>query len=113
MKTISTIIAISLILQSCYTYKDINFDDMKINKNYEIKLENGQTVSGISEKNIADSIFLRINTNTVKFPKNKIESIKRKKVSSLMVISIVAVMTGGIIILLNDQQNINEPTSSY
>lgn len=108
MKKFLTIItSCSFLLQSCYSYKEVNYNDIKNNKNYEVKLKNGAIVTGISEKNITDSLFLRINANTVKFPKNDIEYIKRKKVSSLMVISLGTVISGGIIFLVTDQPESN------
>jgi uncharacterized protein YlxW (UPF0749 family) len=82
-------------------------------KNYELKLKNGRLIEGISEKNTADSLYLRINSNTVIFPKNEIENIQRKKASLTMVIGIVTVFTGGIIILVNDQQKTTELTKPY
>ena len=105
--------AILILLQSCYSYKDISYDDIKMDKNYELKLKNGRLIEGISEKNTADSLYLRINSNTVIFPKNEIEKIKRKKGSLTMVIGIVTVFTGGIIILVNDQQKTTELTKPY
>ena len=105
--------AILILLQSCYAYKDISYDDIKMDKNYELKLKNGRLIEGISEKNTADSLYLRINSNTVIFPKNEIEKIQRKKASLTMVIGIVTVFTGGIIILVNDQQKTTELTKPY
>ena len=105
--------AILILLQSCYSYKDISYDDIKMDKNYELKLKNGRLIEGISEKNTADSLYLRINSNTVIFPKNEIENIQRKKASLTMVIGIVTVFTGGIIILVNDQQKTTELTKPY
>lgn len=113
MKKISILIAFLIILQSCYSYKNVSYDDIKMNKNYELKLKNGRLISGISEKNTADSLYLRINSTTIKFPKNKIENIKRKKASLTMVIGIVTVFTGGIVFLVNDQQKSTTLTKPY
>jgi len=102
MKKVLLIIFISIIFQSCHTYKSISIDEVRVGKNYVVKLKEGRTFNAKCKKTFTDSVLLTINKTTVKFPKSKIESIKRDKISSIKLIGGGLLFTTGIIILIND-----------
>ncbi len=102
MKKLLYVLVFSLLLQSCYSYKTVSLNETKTGKKYEIQMTKGQKVEGKLVGESEENISLYFNENTVEFPKDKIASIKRKKTSVIFIAAIVAAVTAGVIILIND-----------
>jgi di/tricarboxylate transporter len=105
MKNILLVILVSLLLQSCYTYKLTAINNMQVGKNYVVKLKRGgEEMETRCVRVLTDTVLLRTNKVNVKFPMSKIKYIKRKKMSVLTIIGGVAVATTGIVVLLNNYE---------
>jgi len=110
MKKALIITASLFLLQSCYTYKSTTFNNMKVGKNYIIAHKNsGKKTEARYVSSFSDTILVKINGAVVKFPVNKIQSIKRKKISVLVLASGIAAGTVGIAILLNSYKGLPIP----
>ena len=100
MKNISILLIVTLLLQSCQTYKVVNYPEIETGKTYEIRLNNGQTIKSKCENITEESISVIVNNKAMELPKSDIQGIKRPKVSVLKLVGGIAIAAAGAILLL-------------
>jgi hypothetical protein len=94
--------AITLLIQSCYTYKAASVDNLEVKKRYLIQLERGgKEIDGKYISRTKDSVRFRVNKTSANFPVSGIKSIRRKKISTVLIIGTAAVVAVGTIILID------------
>lgn len=108
MKKALFLFTMIFLFQSCYTYKSATVDNLEAKKNYVIQLKRGgKEIDGKYISKTKDSILFRVNKRTIHFPASEIQYIKRKKVSTLMIIAGATAVTVGSIILINQSNEKN------
>lgn len=100
-------VSISLFLQSCYTYKGINNDEMKVKRQYNMRLINNQDIEATYLGIENDTILVKVNGNFLRLSKDKIVDVKRKKTSVLMVIGASTLVVTSAVLLASDFDNRN------
>ena len=82
MKNRSVLLGMMILLQSCYSYKNVNFPqkDLIAGKKYKIRVEDLTTKAVFQTSNDSTTTFT-INKKEVKFATNKIKSAKVRKFS--------------------------------
>ncbi len=104
MKQTKTLILLAtLLLQSCYTYKNIDIDGDKLEagKMYRMVVNGNEFTARIVEVK-GDTIQITTKKNRAIIPIDSIESIKKKKQQTLLTIGIVAAATAVFIYLIKD-----------
>ncbi len=104
MKQTKTLILLAtLLLQSCYTYKNIDIDGNKLEagKMYRMVVKGKEFTARIVEAK-DDTIQITTKKNRATIPIDSIESIKKKKQQTLLTIGIIAAATAVFIYLIKD-----------
>ncbi|MEM8846091.1 MAG: hypothetical protein AAGD17_03215 [Bacteroidota bacterium] len=91
-----------LLFQSCYTYKSIGIEDIKEGKLYSFQLVEGKFIEAKCKEVNSDYFLFDINQNSVKIPKNQIESVERKKVSVVKLLGGAALTTTAAILIFEN-----------
>lgn len=95
-------------LQSCYTYQTATINSMETKKNYVVQLKRGgKDMEGKYISQTTEIVTFRVNKTNIEVPKSEITSIRRKKVSALMIAGTAATITVGTILLI-DSSNDNK-----
>ncbi|MEP3210263.1 MAG: hypothetical protein ABJN95_13770 [Maribacter sp.] len=93
MKKIATILTALVVLQSCHSYKTMAINELEVDKRYEMQLKNELRVRGICHKISADSLEFSVKNRLLKYSKSDVAHVKRKKVSALKSVGLLAVFT--------------------
>ncbi|MEM8937912.1 MAG: hypothetical protein AAGC64_01040 [Bacteroidota bacterium] len=91
-----------LLFQSCYTYKSVGTEGIEEGKLYSFQLVEGNLFEAKCEKVYSDYFLFDINQNSVKIPKNQIESVERKKVSVVKLLGGAALTTTAAILIFEN-----------
>jgi hypothetical protein len=93
-------IIISLLFQSCYTYKAIDWKEtpLIIGKNYKIRQDTKFTRAKLKTANDSTVTFM-INNHEVNVPIAKIKEIQAKKFSPLKTAGVVSIGLAGVIVI--------------
>ncbi|MGH1385541.1 hypothetical protein [Kordia sp.] len=98
--------AITLLFQSCYTYKTASVDTLEVKKRYLIQLKRGgKEVDGKYVSRTKDSVKFRVNKTNTNFPVSGIKSIRRKKVSTIMIVGTATAVAVGTILLIDSSND--------
>ena len=87
-----------ILCQSCFSYKTTVVNDLKPDDYYEMKMKDERQVRGVFQKTYTDPVEFRIKHRLLKYSKNEINLIKRKRTSVLKSLGVFAVMSAGMII---------------
>ncbi len=105
----ASIVLITILLQSCYSYQSVPFDNIESGKSYVVKLKKGKNEIPFKakEKLSNDTLHLLIKGKLHSIPKTEIAYLKKRKVS-IWKVGVGVVMGAAAIIWAVDQ--INEET---
>lgn len=108
----SLILVATLLLQSCYMYKTVSFDKVKIGRVYEVSLEDGRTIENKCLEVTGDSIVFKARTHQLSFLKGDINTIRRRRNSPVIYVSMAAIVTGSVLsVTTNKKPTILDITS--
>lgn len=107
-KNIAIFLSIFILLQSCSVYKPTEYSEIKKGKNYIVEMNSGKEIEARCSKISSKSAYFKINELDVEIPFEKIKSIKRKKVSPVILIggTALAVLVGVLVIKDNKKDNV-------
>nr|WP_298996183.1 hypothetical protein [uncultured Allomuricauda sp.] len=91
-----------LLFLSCYTYKSIGTEDIKEGKLYSFQLVEGKLIEAKCKKVYSDYFLFDINQNSIKIPRDQIESVERKKVSAVKLLGGAALTTTAAILIFEN-----------
>ncbi|MDI1316745.1 hypothetical protein [Flavobacterium sp.] len=103
MKKISLLLAITFLLQSCYSYKKVNINPktMVIGQTYKI-VRNNKTTKAVYTQNADSVIFVLKNGYEERIPIKNITSAKEKKfslVKTVLLVPVTLIAISGLFIL--------------
>ncbi len=104
----SALILLTILLQSCYSYKEISLAEMEKNKTYQLKLKNAKKAiefNYATTPTITDSLFIEKKGKVYGISVNQIESIKKRKISAIPTIGVAVLSTVGIVWYANRLSN--------
>lgn len=95
-KRIFFLAGISLLFQSCYTYKRMDSSDFEIGKNYKVTLNDKQLKIKLNQINDSTLIVTHKKEEIV-ISKNKIQELKKRKFSVIKTLSLPVIVILGIV----------------
>ena len=104
------ILLIIIVLQSCYSYQSVPFDNLESGKSYVVKLKKGKNEIPFKagEKLSKDTLNLLIKGKLRSIPKTDVEYLKKRKVS-IWKVGVGAVLGAAAIIWFVDQADEETP----
>ena len=95
----NAIALVSMVLfTGCFSYKNTMVENLEKDKYYEMVLNNNMNVKGEFNTMSTDSVEFKIKTRLLRYAKNDIHSIKRRKTSVIKSLGVFAVMSAGMVI---------------
>ncbi len=97
-------VILTLLMNSCYSYKEISLSDIEKNKIYYVQLTNGKKpikLSYTKTPKITDSLLIEKNDKLFRISVKEIESIKKRKISTLPTIAVAALSSIGIVLFVD------------
>ena len=100
MRKLFLLLTITFLLQSCFTYKQMDVDPSKMVVDQKYKIERNHKVSKVIFKRVSDSSIVVLKRwKEQQIPLKEISNIRKRKFSIVKTIALIPITTVGLIIV--------------